>query len=317
MRRERETATSVHQAPLPDEGLPDKLGARLIFDPVLGWRRRPGIAYEVLDTLHRKLVIGANGQRVVPGQPRVFRKRVWIFGCSITEGQWLEDDETYCTLLQKRFPEWRIEPFATGGYSTLQNLLQLEANLVTAKPDAVVFTYIPGHGLRNVADPTLWNRLPGKEARWNHGLGKTPYTFRPAVRLSRDGSLNYRRVYPPKNQDELKGMMANCSDPVHQDIVATRLFLHAKMLAKAAGATFMMAVLRGEAAIIDGRACNPDHLKHHPIAKRLEKAGVRVLDGDPLRPLDDITFRPIDEHPNAVANVHYAKVIGDALEETM
>ena len=36
---------------------------------------------------------------------------------------WLKAEDTYCALLQKRFPEWKIDAFAIEGYSTFQNLL--------------------------------------------------------------------------------------------------------------------------------------------------------------------------------------------------
>ena len=293
----------------------DLNAARLIVDPVLGWRRRPGISYERLESLHRKLVIGDHGFRVLPNQPARFDRRVWIFGCSCTEGQWLEDEETFCFLLQERFRSWRIEPWAIGGYSTFQNLLQLEANLVTSTPDTVVFTFIPGHPVRNVADPCLWTPFVDAEGeRWTHGLGRGLRTFRPAARLNRQGELFLKKAYPPKSRDEYDGMMENRPDYFYQDIVTTKILRRARDLAEGVGADFSLAVLWSPESVGNDGPHGPDHLEHHPLMTRLRGAGIRIIDADPGLPFDETTFRPIDGHPNALANLHFARKLGDALE---
>src|SRR5262245_52701697 len=43
------------------------------------------------------------------------REEIWIFGCSITHGWTLNDEDTYSWLLQERFPEYEIVNFGVDG----------------------------------------------------------------------------------------------------------------------------------------------------------------------------------------------------------
>lgn len=289
----------------------------IIFDPVLGWRRGRGSTDERLQNLHRRLVIGPNGYRVLPNQTRTeaAKRRLAIFGCSVTEGQWLADEDTYPYMLQQRFPDWRVEPYGIGAYSTFQNLLQLEAYLVTARPEVVIFGFIASHLERNVANPKLW--VPYMDASSEHfgvGVGRRMNTFRPAATLRADGTLKYVQRFAPKTRAELKAMMVYCPDPHHMDEVGAAIVRRARALCDKAGAAFHFAVLRSAASRRGGGVCGPDHLDDDPFITRLRASGISVIDADPRLSFKVSTFDPVDSHPNAEANRHFAQAIGDALE---
>ncbi|MEP2716191.1 hypothetical protein [Pseudophaeobacter sp.] len=291
---------------------------RIIFDPVLGWRRSVGTVEERNQTLYRNLIIGPNGYRALPNQRKTGERTVAIFGCSVTEGQWLPDEETYPYLLQEQFPDWRIEPYGIGAYSTFQNLLQLEAYLVTRKPDVVLFSFIASHLHRNVADPHLWiSHQQSAGEKWIIGVGAQMNTFRPAAEFTPQGTLKYIRRYPPKTRGELDAMMQYRPDDRYQADIGVAILNRAKFLCTQAGAQFHFAVLRSEMSKSLGGAATPDHLEKDLFIQRLRSDDISVIDADPRLPFSESTFAPIDLHPNAQANVHFAREIGAGLAASM
>lgn len=103
---------------------------------------------------------------------------IWIFGCSFTYGESLNDEETYPWLLQARLPEYKVSNFGVVGYGTLQSLIQFQRALAAGtKPAAVIVSYASFHDERNAALRS-WRK-------WNQ-VGSMPY-----ARLGWDGTLAF------------------------------------------------------------------------------------------------------------------------------
>ena len=79
------------------------------------------------------------------------RNKVFIYGCSYTYGQGINDQFTYPFLLQKQFQQMEFVNFSRPGYGTLQTLLQLRSSIEQdSKPNVVVVGFADFHEERNV-----------------------------------------------------------------------------------------------------------------------------------------------------------------------
>lgn len=88
-------------------------------------------------------------------------KKVFFFGCSLTYGMGLPDSLTFPFLIQKQFPQWKIDNFAVPAYGTLQSYLQLKQQLRSGnRPDLVILNYTSFHDGRNklsIAQQKYWS----------------------------------------------------------------------------------------------------------------------------------------------------------------
>lgn len=85
------------------------------------------------------------------------RPIIAVFGCSITFGTAVSDEDTYCWKLQAMFPQYRVCNYAIQGFSPYESLLLMKQALSTCKPAAVVFGYHPVQDIRNVRSyPYTW-----------------------------------------------------------------------------------------------------------------------------------------------------------------
>ena len=98
-------------------------------------------------------------------QEPVTKKGVWIFGCSITHGWSLNDEETYPWILQERFPEYEVVNFGVSGYGTIHSLFQFKDALDANTPKVAILAYGSFHDQRNTflrrrrEDISLVNKL--------------------------------------------------------------------------------------------------------------------------------------------------------------
>jgi hypothetical protein len=82
--------------------------------------------------------------------PADVRKGIWIFGDSVTYGWSVNDKDTYCWLLQEKFPDYEIVNFGVNGYGTLQSLIQLREALRNGnEPKVVILAYAAWQDVRN------------------------------------------------------------------------------------------------------------------------------------------------------------------------
>lgn len=111
------------------------------------------------------------------------KPEIWIFGCSLTHGWTLNDEETYPWLLQQRLPDYQIVNFGVLGYGTLQSLLQYRDALGLKRPRLAILAYAGFHDQRNTLART-WRKALIRNNK-KESL-KVPYAL-----LAEDGSVQY------------------------------------------------------------------------------------------------------------------------------
>ncbi|MBN1364367.1 MAG: hypothetical protein JW976_06135 [Syntrophaceae bacterium] len=127
------------------------------FDPVLGWKNKPGhYIYPAYDGVGPdvRVIFLKDGSRATSGN--VLRekngKNIILVGCSYTEGWAVSDQETFAWKLQKKFPHLNFYNYGTAGYSTYQSLLLLQRVIPFFKKSTIViYGFTVGHEDRNLA----------------------------------------------------------------------------------------------------------------------------------------------------------------------
>ena len=125
-------------------------------DPVLGYRLLEGKYHITLDTGYRFNVTHlADRYRITSpldrstAEPRTVDE-IWVFGCSFVYGDSVDDEQSMCWELQRRFPSFRIRNFGVPGYGTVHSLLQFRQALAAGPPPkAAIFCYFGDHDRRN------------------------------------------------------------------------------------------------------------------------------------------------------------------------
>lgn len=163
------------------------------FDPVRGWRNKPGVYQITYGTTDVVTTHTAGGARATgPGDADDSgRPAIVLVGCSITEGTSISDWETLGWKLQQRFPQYEVINFGTGGYGAYQSLLLLEDYFqkTTNQTLAVVYGGWIGHADRDVA---VWWYFKEMALR-NRGQFQLPYADVDAQnRLSRYPPARFR-----------------------------------------------------------------------------------------------------------------------------
>ena len=129
-------------------------GRLVAREPLVGWAHIPGAHTITLDTGYRfRFTILPDKHRITRPladySTQDAREKIWIFGCSYTEGWSLNDEETYPWLLQERFPDYDVANFGVGGYGTVHSLVQFREALKTSTPKIAVLAYADFHDERN------------------------------------------------------------------------------------------------------------------------------------------------------------------------
>jgi lysophospholipase L1-like esterase len=267
-------------------------------DPALLWRLKPHGSFE-MKVLGRRVVmdIDSIGCRPVLGQPQVGEKTFAAYGCSMTYGWAISAGETFCSLLQSMFPTWRVENHGVSGYSSTQNLIQLQRESRWDTTDYVTFCWNNHHLLRNVADFSWLQRIMSWRGKFQSEEWTGPEKTFPRASLDRRGKLQIRPVKFPR--EDLVGIdWADFSpDAYYLDLVCFGVFRQANEIVRVQGGHFFVTTLRG-------------HLSPH-LQDLLRNAGIPVLDASLQG--DEYTCLPDDAHPNALANRIYAEKIRDYL----
>lgn len=264
-------------------------------DPILLWRLRPNASVE-MTVLGRRIVISVDSIacRSVVGQPQTGEKTFVAYGCSFTFGTAIPDEETFCSVLQTMFPTWRVENHGVGGYSTLQNLIQLERDSRWSAADYVTFCWIPHHLLRSAGDPSWLQLLVDRNKNREDAQGSLKF---PRASLDSDGKLQYRSIKFPRA--DLLGIDLRdfTPDPYYLDLICFHLLKRAAEVVKQNGGHFFVTTLDGHFS---------DQLK-----TRLDTEGIPVVDASVHG--REYTCLPDDPHPNALANRIFAEKIRDYL----
>jgi len=122
-------------------------------DALLGWRNRPGLAGPYGgDEFVTWVTINPDGQRG-PSHPRARvagKRRIAVLGDSQTWGDGVADGETFVALLDRDDTE--MLSFATPGWGTDQQLLELDNEAARYAPDVVVLATFVGNDLADNAN---------------------------------------------------------------------------------------------------------------------------------------------------------------------
>ena len=153
-----------------------------LHDETLGWRGKPG-RYIIKGYSEEQedfyMTILEDGSRATSQEMSPKENQIVFLGDSVTWGQALDDDQTFCWKLQKRLEKWQIKNYGMGGYGTYQNYLFLKTYLEESgvKPQLVVLAHTSWQTMRNVA-PSIWMRdLSRENFRDSEKRLKVPFAY--------------------------------------------------------------------------------------------------------------------------------------------
>jgi len=248
-------------------------------DPLLGWALTPNSTVEVPFRDNIVQHVGANGWRLVPGQPE-HGPRVNLYGCSWTYGTGLADTETLAAQLQSEFQPARFRSRGCGGYGTVHNYIQLRKDIAAEDLDIAIFLVISDHRFRNTPHPNRWRQL--KQSRWKeYGVTRVPI-----ARQARDGqfAVSYIEAFQPAVDAEGLGRFLPSDYMLDQATFAT--LQAAVSLAKDNN-------IQTKIAVLD----SVDMTFNAHLLSRFENAVDISVPFD-----DEHFFLPHDAHPNARSN---------------
>lgn len=263
-------------------------------DPELLWRPKANArSYRIV--LGRRVTqeVDAYGCRPVLGQPPAGAETLAAYGCSITYGNAVPFEETFCSVLQGMLPRWRIENHGCGGYSMAQNLIQLRRDSRWSPADYVTFCFHPDHLLRNVA-AIEYRRKNMANAPGSIAIPPRPY---PRAALARDGSLEIRHVRHPRWDLDGIDLSDFRHDEYYLDLVGAAIFERAAEIVRQSGGHFFVTTLMGDVSPV--------------LRRRLDAADIPVLNSSIEG--REYTCLPDDAHPNALAHRWYAERLRDYL----
>jgi hypothetical protein len=235
------------------------------------------------------------------------RPAIWIFGCSLTHGWSLNDEETYPWLLQKRFPEYEFVNFGVGGYGTLHSLIQLQEALKSRrKPELIIVAYASFHDLRSL----------GSRAYQKGNMPHVNYLGSEVVsvlkgRLGAGNKLTYKIVKPDYAPLPLMDHFAllNCLDRAY-NLVEIRL-LKGQELSKAIFREISLICQKQRIVLVV--AGLTQNRKTADLLQYCRNLGMFATDASVDFTLPGNNNWPHDSHPSAKANRQYAQKIGDFL----
>jgi hypothetical protein len=294
---------------------PKDLGEPILheFDPVLGWKNKPGhysypaynrigpnVEVTFLDDSSRVTSVNNTGGKS--------GKSVVLVGCSFTEGWAVSDNETYPWKLQERFPSARFYNYGTAGYGTYQSLLMLERVLPRVKsPAVVIYGFIMDQEHRNVA-PAEWLRLMSAYSRRAH-------LYLPYVTVDSNGKLIRHApekyiTFPFREQSALAAFaeerytLFKTRGRLERSHEATeKLILEMQKLASGYGAKFIVVLLGDSIA------------QRYFYRTFFDMNGITSIDCNV--PLTAEFTVPVEGHPNGHAHSQWSKCISTRLQNIL
>ena len=240
--------------------------------------------------------VNSEGYRITSGNylKANFKPEVWIFGCSFTFGSYLNDDQTFPYIIQKKYQELEVKNYARGGYGQIHNLLQYEDLIKRAAkkkvyPKMVIVTYAPFHLERNIASDERLYRLR------NHA--KHVVVHVPAAKLNENKELEifYKSLGVETKKNDSK------NEKVFAVEVTKQIFDRISISAKKHNISLLVATFNVNIQ-------DDDVLKYLAI----NKYTIVSLNVDHLK--NKYNLFPFDGHPNALANELYAKIIIEKMQ---
>ena len=280
-------------------------GGRLFqTTPILGYRQLPGQFKITLNDVFTYTTTNLDDTlritHPLDTYPAPDKEEIWVFGDSVTNGQAVNDWETFCWLFQQKFPNYEFVDFGVEGYGDLQSLIQLrEALQVRRPPRLVVLVYASWQDMRN----TL---LRGRKKMLT-GSDNFPVS-QPYARLKDDGSLEIAvdggpfHEFPLMRYSALMNTLEEAYDRyearhAHSHEVTKAIIEEMARECQARGIQLAVASLTSDAPSDDMlRFAETQGIKTTSISVDLSKAENNNL--------------PYDSHPNAHAHQLYAQKLG-------
>lgn len=284
-----------------------------LFDknPTLGYANIPGkFTVTLSDGYSFKVINLPNTLRITHplstyGEARQ-KGEIWIFGCSLTYGWSLNDQETFPWLLQERFPEYEVVNFGVNGYSTVQSLIQFREALAEGRvPKVVLLNFAIWHDDRNIFSRN-WRKIITP-------LRNFGQLFYPYARFDQHGKLHYYlgevnfHPFPLMRYSALINYLEQNYDKIEERYyqridVAKSLLLEFANTAKKDDIP----------VVIDGITYSQVTRK---ILSWVRQAGIKAVDISVDLNIKENTNYPHDGHPGPLANRKYADKLEAFLKE--
>jgi len=280
-------------------------------DIALGYRPEPGMFRITLPGPYSFTITRSSDGLRITHPPNTLvgngTKEIWIFGCSVTEGWSLNDEQTYPWILQSRIKSNEVRNFGTAGYSTLQSLIQFREALESGKrPALVVLSYAYFHDPRN----TL-TRSWMKTWMTNGPVQYLKDVQLPYMKWSADGKP--KLLYRPLEYNEVPlarySGLANTLDETYNRIAESSY--HSHEVSKALIEDFAELCRTNQIAFIvagiSSDAVTTEMLEY------CRSRGITTVDISVDLNIKENTNLPFDGHPSAVADQQYARKLWPVL----
>jgi len=109
------------------------------LDPELGWRYKAGYSTST-DHLNAQ---GLRALHVYDSLPRPGVLRVAVFGDSFAYGNEVEDDNTWCSIVESTTNDIEVLNYGVGGYGLDQAFLRFQREGMKLRPDVVIIVFVP------------------------------------------------------------------------------------------------------------------------------------------------------------------------------
>ncbi|MCP5524412.1 MAG: hypothetical protein H7A46_23015 [Verrucomicrobiales bacterium] len=319
-------------------------------DPTLGWRLNPGWsgAHRHHDfQVHYQ--VGPDGFRAdfrPPTNP-AGRPFVAVLGDSFTFGLGVDDDETFVHYLNQQLPDQGpFRNFAVPGYSTDQELLLLEQEILPLKPAAVwLVVYVANDLLDNQRPTPLQVRAPKPFFEWVDGqltLRNSPVSDSPTPSIDARNALQEAVLGP---QGSPRGLLERIQrrsafarllgerfrkEPDHTtefkerfasaDVLFDKLLTRMSLDCEQAGADLRLILMAGRSYVLQPGSVSAQYQEHfrQSVSDTTHRHGLPILDlaeamsqGSPLE--QPRWFHPHDGHLTPRGHRFVAECIASAM----
>jgi hypothetical protein len=280
-------------------------GDYLVPDATVGYLLKPGtITIALPGPFSFKMNHLSSGLRIThPAnfKPEEPSKEIWIFGCSLTHGWSLNDEETYPWLLQEKFRNYEVVNFGVEAYSTIQSFLQFQQALEKRqKPVVAVLAYGSIHDSRNTLNRSWMKMRVPASPRYVPGSISLPYMkWRPHGQPELlHKPLEYHGV-PFLKYSALANLIDDTYNhslekTYHSHEISKTLIEDFARLCKSNGVEFVVAGMLSDPATTE-------------MLEYLNGKGIMTVDVAVDLNLPENTNLPYDDHPSALANQQYAR----------
>ncbi|MFC2163345.1 hypothetical protein ACFLRF_06665, partial [Candidatus Altiarchaeota archaeon] len=275
-------------------------------DDTLGWVNVQGryrVDYETGHSFEMTYLDDSSRMTSPPGSgpSNDTRPEIWVFGASVTQAWSVNDNETFCWVLQEKMPGFKVRNFGHGGYGILQSQLLFRKLFNEGKvPGIVVLMYSSYHDDRNTFTRSRRKALSVR--------AKTRFDL-PVSRIGSDGKLVYSYMpysytgFPFRNHSALSHFLEQKYNDLEniymQNELVTRMLIQDfSRETGEEGVKFMVVGFHSDDKVRD-------------MIRELDALGVTAFHMPvDIMSRENINY-PHDGHPNKNTNHQFAKYLED------